>query len=97
MADFLKRNYLSGVALTLVEKVTEYSKIWEMLSQSFGNVRLLLQNKLRDLDRIGGLWKVKGDERIANGLASLINAMRDLQTLACEHNIEGQLYEGGWS
>ena len=66
-----------------------------MLSQSFGNVRLLLQNKLRNLDRIGDLWKAKGDKRIANGLASLINAMRDLQTLTCGHNIEGQLYEGG--
>ena len=66
-----------------------------MLSQSFSNVRLLLQNKLRELDRIGGLWKAKGDKRIASGLASLINAMRDLQTFGCEHNIEGQLYEGG--
>ena len=35
-----------------------------------------------------------GDEKIANGLAKLINAMKELEELAIEH-IEGQLYEGG--
>ena len=43
-ADYLKRNYLTGMAFTLVEKETEYSQIWEILSQSFGNARILLQN-----------------------------------------------------
>ena len=55
----------------------------------------MLQNKLGFLDKIGGLWKIKGEEKIANALASLINAMKDLGFLAAAHNIEGQLYEGG--
>ena len=93
--DYLKRNYLSGLALTLVEKESEYEKIWTRLSDSFGNPRLLLQNKLGDLDKIGGLWKVKGDEKISNTIAGLVNAMKDLSMLAAEHKIEGQLYEGG--
>ena len=46
LADYLKRNYLSGSALNLVEKETDYSKIWEKLKESYGNQRLLLQNKL---------------------------------------------------
>ena len=37
-ADYLKRNYLAGMAFTLVEKET--AQIWEMLSQSFGDMRL---------------------------------------------------------
>ena len=94
-ADFLKRNYLCGSAFTLVEKENDYSKIWERLLESYGNARLLLQNKLGELDKIGGLWKIRGEEKIANALASLVNAMKDLSFLATEHNIEGQLYEGG--
>ena len=94
-ADYLKRNYLGGSALLLVEKETEYSKIWEKLLESFGNARFLLQNQLSALDKVGGLWKIKGDEKVSNAIASLINVMSDLKALAVEHNIEGQLYEGG--
>ena len=94
-ADYLKRNYLTGMAFTLVEKETDYSQIWEILSQSFGNARLLLQNKLGDLDKIGGLWKLRDEIKLTGTLARLINIMRDLEALAYEHGIEGQLYEGG--
>ena len=94
-ADYLKRNYLSGQALLLVEKETNYEKIWERLSESFGNARILLQNKLSEIDKLGGLSNVKGNDKIINALASLINSMRDLSVLASEHDLEGQLYEGG--
>ena len=93
--DYLKRNYLSGSALTLVEKETEYTKIWEKLMESYGNARLLLQNKLGDLDKIGGLWKIRGDEKLTLAIAKLVNSMKELGSLATEHGIEGQLYEGG--
>ena len=95
LADYLKRNYLDGSALTLVEKETEYDTIWERLIDSYGNVRYLLQNKLCELDKIGGLWKVKNDEKFLVVLAKLINSMKELSRLATEHDIEGQLYEGG--
>ena len=65
------------------------------LLESYGDAGLMLQNKLGDLDKIGELWEIKGEEKIANALASLINAMKDLGFLAAAHNIEGQLYEGG--
>ena len=94
-ADYLKRNYLTGMALTIVEKENNYEKIWEKLQQSYGNARLLLQNKLGDLDKIGGLWTLTGDDKIATALAKLINSMKELTVLATEHGIEGQLYEGG--
>ena len=93
-ADFLKRNYLGGMAYTLVEHETDYSLIWLRLKESFGNTRLLLQNKLRDLDNNGGLVKMKG-EKITSSLAHLVNTMKELSILANKHGIEGQLYEGG--
>ena len=95
MSDYLKRNYLSGSAFLLVEKESEYSEIWKKLQESFGNARLLLQNKVARLDAVGGLWKVKDDEKIRDMLAKIINTMTDLSSLASEHSIEGQLYEGG--
>ena len=94
LSDYLKRNYLCGSALTLVEKETDYSEIWIKLKGAFGNECLLLQNKLARLDNIC-LWKLRGDEKIADALASLLNTMKDLSVLAATHSIEGQLYEGG--
>ena len=55
--------------------------------ESFGNARLLLENKLGELDKIGGLWKIRGDEKIANALAWVINAMKDLNSLATVHTM----------
>ena len=95
LADVLKRNYLSGSAFKLVERETDYAKIWEMLQGSYGNTRLMLQNKLSELDRMGGLWHVKADEKIVLALASLTNTMSDLASLAERHGLEGSLYEGG--
>ena len=76
-ADCLKRNYLTGSAFTLVEKESDYSKIWHKLFEFFGNASLLLQNELGDLETICGLWKIKGEEKIASAIAGLINAMKD--------------------
>ena len=93
-ADYLKRKCLSGQALLMVENETDCEKIWERLQNSFGNARVLLQNKLSSLDKFN-LSNVKGDQKIASGLSSLTNLMDDLSSLAAQHNIEGQLYEGG--
>ena len=72
---------------------TPYSnyKMWERLLKSFENARLLLQNKLGVVDKIGGLWKIKGNGKLTNAIAGLISIMTDLSTLAFEHDIEGQL------
>ena len=71
------------MALTLVEREKHYGKIWEKLKESYGNARLLLQNKLGELEKLNCLNS--GDEKIANGLAELINAMKELQELATKH------------
>ena len=93
--DYLKRNYLGGQALSLVEKETDYEKIWGRLKDSFGNTKFLLQNKVNSLNKIGGLYNVRSDQKLITALTKLVNAMQDLSVLAKEHDIEGQLYEGG--
>ena len=93
--DYLKRNYLGGQALNLIEKETDYDKIWARLKDSFGNSKLLLQNKLSSLDKMGGLYNARSDKKLGNVLTKLVNAMQDLSVLASEHDLEGQLYEGG--
>ena len=93
--DYLKRNYLGGQALNLVEKEIDYDKIWARLKDSFGNSKLLLQNKLSSLDKMGGLYNARSDQKLGNALTKLVNAMQDLSVLASEHDLEGQLYEGG--
>ena len=40
LADYLKKNFLTGAALNLVEKETEYDKIWNRLLDSYGNAKL---------------------------------------------------------
>ena len=94
-ADYLKRNYLGGSALTLVEREVDYSQIWEKLFASYGNARVLLQSKFGELEQIGGLWKIKNDEKLILAIAELLNTMKEMGRLAREHKIEGQLYEGG--
>ena len=93
--DTLRNNYLSGPALTLVEKTETIDEAWKKLITAYGNVKFLLQNKMESLDKLETLDKLKGDDKIAHFLAKLINIMIDLGNLAQKHNLEGKLYIGG--
>ena len=94
-SDCLKRNYLTGQALTQVENLDEIDDIWARLESTFGDVQLLLQYKLCSLDKIGGLWKVKGDELLMNAISTLLNSMSELTDLASRFKLENELYYGG--
>ena len=93
--DILKKNYLSGPAFTLVEKLENIEEVWKKLIEAYGNVKLLLQTKMNSLDKLGNLDLVEGDEKLANALAKIINVMTELSTLAQRHNLEYKLYVGG--
>ena len=93
--DYLKRNYLSGSALTLVEKIEGIEEIWKKLISSFGNMRILLHNKISSLKKQNGLWKVSGDEKIGIAIAAMLNTMFELVTLAKKFELEEELYHGG--
>ena len=93
--DTLKKNYLSGPALVLVERMEDIEEVWKKLISSYGNVKLLLQRKMSSLDKLESLDKVKGDEKVSQALSKLINVMIDLADLAHKHNLECKLYIGG--
>ena len=95
LVDTLKNNYLSGPAYTLVEKVDNIQAIWSKLINTYGNVKLLLQNKINNLEQMESLEKVKGDEKIANAIGKILNMMTELKTLAEKHKLEYKLYVGG--
>ena len=61
---------------------------------AYGNVKLLLQNKISNLDRLENLEKVKGDEKLGN-VFKVINMMTELSNLAIKHNLQYKLYVGG--
>ena len=93
--DTLKNNYLAGPAFTLVERTESLSEIWEKLTGAYGNVRLLLQNKIAKLDKFESLDKIKDDDKMIIALAKIINMMGELKSLAEKHNLETKLYVGG--
>ena len=93
--DILKKNYLSGSALTLVDKCENIDEIWEKLTSAYGNMKLLLQNKISHLDKFERLDKLKGDEKIGSALAKIINMMTELSSLAHRYKLEYKLYVGG--
>lgn len=93
--DILKNNYLSGAAQTLVASVEDIDVAWDKLTSAYGDMRLLLQNKIGALERLGSLDKVRGDEKLGIALAKILNAMIELSTLAVKYNLEYRLYVGG--
>ena len=61
------------MALTIVGNIENIDDVWKRLIESFGNTRILLQNKVSALENVGGLWKAIGEEKIVLILATLIN------------------------
>ena len=91
----LKNNYLEGPALVLVDKLETIDEAWKVLTNAYGNIKLLLQNKIGSLSKMECLDKIKGDEKIMVAIAKIINAMTELSTLAQKHSLEYKLYVGG--
>ena len=50
---------------------------------------------LSSLDKIGGLWKVKDDEKLMNVISNLLNGIAELKALATTHGLSNELYYGG--
>ena len=93
--DTLKNNYLVGPAQTLVEKLENLSLVWEKLIEAYGDVKLLLQTKMSNLDKLENLEKIEGDEKLGNAIAKIINMMTELSILAEKHDLQNKLYIGG--
>ena len=94
MADVLKNNLFEGPALTLVRNITDIDEIWERLKRSYGDPKLLLKKKLLHLGKINEISKLKDSEKIVESVHKMINTIKDLEHLACEHNIQARLFGG---
>ena len=58
-------------------------------------VKLLLKNKVGTLDKFQSLGKVKGDEKLGNAIAKIVNLMTNLSRLSKKFDLEHKLYIGG--
>ena len=92
LPDYLKNNYLGGHALEVVKDIDDLEKIWERLKSSFGNVSILLSNKLDKVEKIAPLHKTKTDDKFIQSATKLTNEMRELTILAKDHKIEDVLF-----
>ena len=81
--------------MTLVKELKNMNEIWDRLINTYGNAQLLLYKKLGDFAKIGGLDKIGDREGLMNGIATLINAMKELSRLAEKYSLEHKLYFSG--
>ena len=79
----------------MAKELTYIDEIWKRLIKSYGEARVLLQNKLGALSKLSDLDKVRGDEKLVNGLSELLNAMAEVSRLAGKYGLENELYYGG--
>eukprot|EP00111_Clytia_hemisphaerica_P011422 TCONS_00033462-protein len=94
MSDFLKNNFLEGTALSIVKYESDINKIWSILKSSFGDVKRLLSNKNSELTQLDKLSKIREPAKLVKALGKIVNLMKELMSLASEHQIEPHLYYG---
>jgi hypothetical protein len=91
----LKNNYLENPALLMVKDVKDVDEIWKRLKEAYGDCKILLSNKVSELDKVAHLSAKNNDpETVLEGLSSIIHLMKDLMFLAEEHSIEERLFHG---
>ena len=95
LPDYLKNNHLDGAALTAVRGLETMSEIWARLKSAYGDTEVLLRSKLKEVEKVGPIWKGKDKSKKVQALSKLIFVMNDLQDLALKHTIENDLYHGG--
>ena len=78
----LKKNYLFGPALILVDQCEVIEDVWDKLTNAYGNMKLLLQNKISRLDKLDSLDKSDDDEKVGQALSKILNAMSELSNMA---------------
>ena len=83
---------MEGQALSVVKEIDNLEGIWDRLRLSFGNVNMLLANKLKSVEDSEPLHKIKGDEKLVKAISKLKNLMTQLRVLAEKHEIEASLY-----
>ena len=94
MPELIKNNYLEGAALDFVRRHENIDEIWTSLKKSFGDPRMMLMKKLKQLESMGPLYRIKDSEKAKNSLSKVINVIEELIKLGKDHHIEEKLYNG---
>ena len=55
LPDLLKNNYLENPALLLVKDVKDVDEIWKRLKEAYGDCKILLSNKVAELNKVAHL------------------------------------------
>ena len=92
--DLLKNNHLEEPALSMVKSIDNIDEIWDRLTSAYGDAKVMLTNKISQLNTIQSLWKYKEPERVIEALTKVINLMKELMKMSKKHNIEAKLYHG---
>ena len=95
LPDILKNDYLEGSALNAVKGLDKIDEIWARLKVSYGETEILLRNKMKEVEKVGQIWKGRDKSKKVQALSKLVFVMTDLQELASKHDIENDLYHGG--
>ena len=88
LLEYLKNNFLKAQAFEIVKGIDQIEEIWERLKTSFGNVVIMLNDKLSEVVINGPVWKVKNEEKLIQQITQLINGMKEINNLVEKHNIE---------
>ena len=86
----LQRSALKGAAKAACLDFTDINEVWDYLKNTYGNVRILLANKIMELKKLGPCQgnDLKKREWCLNIKAKL----RYLHNLALKHNVAEELY-----
>ncbi|MEM7375622.1 MAG: hypothetical protein AAF587_43925 [Bacteroidota bacterium] len=94
LPDLLINNYLGDPALSLVKGLTDINVIWDRLIQAYGNSKILISRKFSEIKKLEPIKGKEDPTKVLRIITGLINTLRDLISLAKQHNIENQLYYG---
>ena len=94
MSDLLKNNHLDGSALSMVKSLEDIDEIWKRLFSAYGDSKIMLQKKMKQLKLVDPIWKLKEPERVIDGITKVINLMKELMKLSEKHKIQARLYHG---
>ena len=94
LPDLLKNNFLGGSALSLVKDVENIEEIWQRLKRVFGDPKILLHNKLEEINQVDLTTRSKSPEKTIDALQRVITTMKDLIKISKQHKIENELYYG---
>ena len=64
MPDLLKNNHLEEPALSLVKSIDDIDEIWSTLIAAYGDAKMMLDKKIKQLQLVESLWRLKEPERI---------------------------------